>query len=118
MTPERLASYVGNTQTDTANTDFLSACVLEAAHVVARYAAGEVAATTTETTVTGTSVPDSVLDRAVLEVAADLYYRKSAPSGIAQYATDSGGTGAVRIARDPIRAAYDLLRPYLTGGFA
>lgn len=57
-------------------------------------------------------VPEATLDRCVKEVAADLYYRKAAPSGITQFATETG-MGAQRIARDPMRSIADILRHVL-----
>lgn len=60
----------------------------------------------------GRVLPDAVKALAVLEVGADLYYRRSARNGIAAF--DSSETvNPVRIARDPMRAVDDILRPYL-----
>lgn len=57
-------------------------------------------------------VPVVILDRAILEVGADLFNRRSAPNGIMnqQYATVDGiGAAPMRIARDPLVAAYKIL---------
>lgn len=63
-----------------------------------------------------TGIPDQIAQRAVLEVGSELYHRKNAPNGVAQFATlDSP---AVKIARDPMVAARPILAPYLGGGFA
>ncbi|WP_396190137.1 hypothetical protein [Flavobacterium sp.] len=59
------------------------------------------------------AVPQPVLDRAILEVGADLYYRKSTRNGIAQF--DSIEPTPFRITRDPMASAYPILRPYLIG---
>lgn len=61
------------------------------------------------------SVPESVIARAVLEVGADLFYRKASRNGIVQF--DGVETSsAVRISRDPLSAAYPFLRPYMPMG--
>ncbi|MBZ4486277.1 hypothetical protein [Microbacterium sp. cx-55] len=59
-------------------------------------------------------VPAPVLARAVLEVGADLYYRKASRNGVVQL----GGVDPqmFRLNRDPMVAAYPLLRPYLVMG--
>lgn len=63
-------------------------------------------------------VPETVVDRAVLEVAAELFHRKQTKNGISQFATVDTPS-PMRIARDPLVAARPLLAPYLTrGGFA
>lgn len=62
-------------------------------------------------------VPAPISDRAALEVAAELFHRRQAPNGISQFATPDGG-GAVRVARDPMVAAYPLLAPFVGRGLA
>lgn len=62
------------------------------------------------------SVPAAVLDRAYLEAGSELYHRRQAPNGIAQFATPDGNP--VRVARDPLVGVYPLITPYLGGGFA
>ncbi len=59
-------------------------------------------------------VPDVVVARAVLEVGADLYYRKASRNGTVTI----GGVEPqmFRINRDPMAAAYPLLRRYLVMG--
>lgn len=59
-------------------------------------------------------VPQSSLDRAVLEVGADLFYRRMARNGIASFEGDA--IQPQRINRDPMTAAYPFLRPYLVTG--
>lgn len=56
-------------------------------------------------------VPAAVLTRAKIECGSELYHRRSAPNGVAQFATLDGGS-AVRVARDPMVGAYPLLYPY------
>lgn len=63
-----------------------------------------------------TLVPADAFDRAVIEVTAELFYRKNARNGV----MDLGGSDLTpfRIRNDPMRAAYPFLNPYLPGGFA
>lgn len=58
----------------------------------------------------------SLIDRAILEVAAELYHRKNTKNAVAQFASPDGSP--VRIARDPMVAAYPILRQLVGGGFA
>lgn len=60
-------------------------------------------------------VPDGLLDRMTLEVGAELYNRKSAPSGGSNYQTYEGGTFPVRAPRDPLTQVRPLLAIYVTG---
>ena len=101
MTWEALKSYVGSSDVDDA---FVEECWDEATALVASY--------------TGTTdVPSSVLSRAIKECGSELYHRRSAPNGIAQFATMDGGA-ATRVARDPMVGAYPILRPYVGLGIA
>lgn len=59
----------------------------------------------------------AIVFRAVVEVGAELYHRKNTKNAVAQFATPDGGA-LVRIARDPMAAAYPLLRQLTGGGFA
>jgi hypothetical protein len=59
-------------------------------------------------------VPDVVVARAVLEVGADLYYRKASRNGVVQL--DGVEPQLFRLNRDPMAAAYPLLRRYLVLG--
>lgn len=60
-------------------------------------------------------IPEIILELAGYEVARELYTRRDAPGGVL---STFGDVGPVRLARDPMRAAYPILAPYLTGGFA
>ena len=60
--------------------------------------------------IAGRYVPDVILQRAIIEVGADLFFRKDAPNGISQF---SDNTGATRIARDPMLTARKILKRYL-----
>lgn len=57
------------------------------------------------------AVPESVSDLAKLGVGSELFHRRQAPNGVAQFANGDGNP--VRIARDPMVAAWPLLRPYV-----
>lgn len=60
------------------------------------------------------NVPASVVAGAVLEVGADLYYRKASRNGIV--GLDGVDPQPFRLNRDPMAAAYPLLRRYLVMG--
>ena len=97
-----LRDFIGGTPTDVS---LLDDCLLQATALIAKYVGDNV-------------VPVSVLDRAHIEVAADLYHRRNAPNGVvnAQFALADGGLGgqAVRVTRDPMKSAYPLLRPWVS----
>ncbi|MGO2655974.1 MAG: hypothetical protein ACTH93_09135 [Pseudoclavibacter sp.] len=63
------------------------------------------------------SVPATAQDRAVVEVAAELFNRKGTRNGIAAF---DGGDDmqSFRIARDPLKAARPLLAPWIPAGIA
>lgn len=64
----------------------------------------------------GAAIPGEVRRRAVIEVAADLFYRRQTRNGISSFADTD--LNPYRITRDPLAAARDLLRPYLTAPIA
>lgn len=87
-----------------ADDELVRACWVEADALVGNLIAGS------------ERVPGSIRDRAVLEVGAELFHRRNAPGGITQFAVE--GASPVRMARDPMVAAYPLLRPFLPAGLA
>jgi hypothetical protein len=93
-----LAEYVG-----APNDSYVTECVTEAAALVARHIGTAV-------------VPADVKARAELECGSELYHRRNAPNGIAQFGAIDGAV--VRVARDPMIGAYPILAPYLAGPFA
>jgi len=95
VTVNDILAYVGTGDVATATPVLPVAEALVAAHVGAA------------------DVPETVLDRAVLEVASELFHRRNAPSGIAQFGAADGTV--VRVARDPMVAAYPLLAPWVVG---
>lgn len=104
-----LADYVGAGVAD----DYISGCLATAQTLVGDYVT---ASSRTDADGYIVIVPDEVTDRAVLEVGSELFHRKNAPNGVAQFATMDGAP--IRVARDPMVAARPILAPYLGGGFA
>jgi hypothetical protein len=60
------------------------------------------------------NIPVAIHDQAVYICASELFHRRSAPNGIAQFASMDGSP--VRVARDPMTAVYSLLMPYVGFG--
>jgi len=98
---DALKAYVGAPDSD--NT-FVESCFNEAHLLVDKFVGAVV-------------VPATVLARAKIECGSELYHRRSAPNGVAQFATLDGGS-AIRVARDPMVGAYPLLYPYTGQGLA
>jgi len=90
--------YVGTKD----STDFPQSCLTAGQALVTKYL-GAV-----------TTVPSEIQDQAVLMVSSELYHRRNAPNGISQFA-DMGG-GAIRVGKDPMAPAYNLLLPYVQVG--
>lgn len=88
----------------TADDDFVEQCWDEAVALVTKF-------------VGTATVPATITDRARIEAGQELYSRRAAPNGIAQYATFEGAS-AIRVARDPMVGAYPLLQPYVGQGIA
>lgn len=98
---EELRLYCGAAASDVT---FVTECVTQADALVTRF-------------VGQASVPPAIVDRAVLEVGSELFHRRQAPSGIAQFAT-ADGQSPIRVARDPMIAAYPILLPFTGVGIA
>jgi hypothetical protein len=96
-----LKAYVGAPASDDA---FVADCWTEASALVAKF-------------VGTATVNADVLNRAKIECGSELYHRRSAPNGVAQFATLDGGS-AVRVARDPMIAAYPILVAWVGQGIA
>ena len=86
----------------TADDTFVQQCWTEAIALVSKF-------------VGTATVPLTIADRARIEVGQELYNRRAAPNGIAQYATFEGTT-VQRVARDAMQGAYPLLQPYVGQG--
>lgn len=99
MDADDLIEYVGAPSGST----YAASCWDQAVAMVDRYV--------------GTVVVDSsILDRAYLEVAAELYNRKGTKNGIRFDGSD--GFESVRIVRDPMIAAYSILAPSVGRGIS
>lgn len=61
----------------------------------------------------GVTVPDSVLERAVIETAANLFWRREAQHGIATFGGGESDVQTVHISTDPLRIARPLLARYM-----
>jgi hypothetical protein len=97
---ERLKGYVRSQAGDDA---FVQSCWAEATQLV-EDACKDVEGNAID-------VPISVRDRAKVEVGSELFHRRQAPNGVAQFATADGNP--VRVARDPMVGAWPILRPYI-----
>lgn len=91
---EQLQAYVGTKETGS----FIESC-LSSANVMISNKIG------------AKPVPSSVIDQCVLTVASELFHRRSAPNGVAQFA-DIGGN-AVRVSRDPMTSVHQILMPFI-----
>jgi len=98
VTFEDLKTYVG-AQDD--SDEFVTSCY-------------DTAVTLVEAFIGEATVPASAKDRAVLEVGSELFHRKNAPNGVAQFSTYDGAP--VRVARDPMVGAYPILARYMVIG--
>ena len=94
VTVEQLQNYVGTKETGT----FIEGVLASANSLVNTY-------------VKSAAVPATIRDQAVLTVASELFHRRSAPNGVAQFASLDGSP--VRIAKDPMNAVYPLLMPFV-----
>jgi hypothetical protein len=93
VTLAEFQAYVG-----TDEVDFPQECLTAGHALVTRY----IGAITT--------VPVAVHDQATYIASSELFHRRSAPNGVAQFASFDGSP--VRVAKDPLNAVYPLLLPY------
>lgn len=100
MTAATLRTYVGASDSDA---PYVGTCWDEAEALVTAFVGSAV-------------VPASVIERATLEVGSELYHRRQAPNGIAQFA--SFDSAPIRVARDPMVGAYPILARFMGVGFA
>lgn len=56
------------------------------------------------------TIPVAIQDQSVLIASSELFHRRSAPNGVAQFASFDGSP--IRVAKDPMNAVYPLLMPY------
>jgi hypothetical protein len=95
VTLSDLQAYIGTDETG----DFITTCLTAGTKLVENYI-GEVV-----------SVPESIKDQSVLIASSELFHRRSAPNGIAQFASMDGQP--VRVGKDPLAAVYPLLQPFV-----
>lgn len=95
LTLSDLQAYIGTEETG----DFINSC-LDAGHALVDNYIGQVA-----------TVPADIHDQSVLICASELFHRRSAPNGIAQFASMDGSP--IRVGKDPMTAVYPLLLPYV-----
>jgi hypothetical protein len=57
------------------------------------------------------TVPHDVHVQAILICASELFHRRSAPNGVAQFASFDGSP--IRVAKDPMNAVYPLLQRFV-----
>ena len=98
LTLNDLQAYIGTEETG----DFINSCLTAGENLVDNYI-GQVE-----------TVPEQIHDQAVLICASELFHRRSAPNGIAQFATMDGSP--IRMGKDPMTAVYPLLLPYVNYG--
>ena len=63
-----------------------------------------------------TPLPVEITERAILEVGSELYHRRQAPNGVAQFSSLDGAP--IRVARDPMLGAYPILNRFIGLGIA
>jgi hypothetical protein len=97
----KLAGYVGFKVVEGNDYTFEEGCIQSATALVGNY-------------IGSAYVPTAIKDQATLLTASEMYHRRSAPNGIAQFATMDGQP--VRVAKDPMNAVYPLLLPFVKVG--
>jgi hypothetical protein len=98
VTLAEFRAYVGTDEEST----FVTECLDAGKSLVARYV-DEV-----------TGIPEHIKNQCVLIASSELFHRRSAPNGVAQFASMDGSP--VRVAKDPMNAVYPLLLPYVGYG--
>lgn len=98
VTLAQLQAYIGTDETG----DFIESCLSAGNAQVGNYI-GDI-----------DTVPREIHNQAILICASELFHRRSAPNGIAQFASMDGSP--VRVAKDPMGAVYPLLLPYVGYG--
>lgn len=98
VTLAELQAYIGTEETG----DFIESCLSAGNALVGNYI-GEI-----------DTVPNEVHRQAIMICASELFHRRSAPNGIAQFASMDGSP--MRVAKDPMGAVYPLLMPFVNYG--
>jgi hypothetical protein len=98
VTVEEFREYVGTSE----DSSFVDECLSSGHHLVDNYIGTQ-------------TVPAVIKDQAILLCSSELFHRRSAPNGIAQFAS-MDGTSPMRVAKDPMTAVYSLLLPFVKMG--
>ena len=95
VTLEEFQAYVGTDETG----DFIESCLSAGNAMVGSYI-GDIE-----------TVPNELHRQAILIASSELFHRRSAPNGVAQFASFDGAP--IRVAKDPMNAVYPLLQRYV-----
>ena len=95
VTLEEFQAYVGTDETG----DFVQSSLDAGTSIVETYI-GDVL-----------TVPEDVVKQSILICSSELFHRRSAPNGVAQFASFDGSP--IRVAKDPMNAVYPLLQRYV-----
>jgi len=95
VTLEEFRQYVGTDETG----DFVESCLEAGTALVEQHVGGIL------------TVPADVLKQSILICSSELFHRRSAPNGVAQFASFDGAP--IRVAKDPMNAVYPLLQKYV-----
>jgi hypothetical protein len=98
VTVGEFREYVGTSEVSS----FVDECLTSALALVENYIGTQ-------------TVPSVIKDQATLLCASELFHRRSAPNGIAQFAS-MDGSSPMRVAKDPMTAVYSLLLPFVKMG--
>jgi hypothetical protein len=100
VTDEQLLAYVGGTQGDL---EYVGKCLVQAIMMVNAYV------------IRTPLIPQEILDACYIQVGSELFHRRNAPSGIAQFSS-LDGSNPVRVAKDPMTSVYPILNRWVTNG--
>jgi hypothetical protein len=95
VTVTDLQLYIGTDETG----DFIESCLSAGNAMVGNYIGAS------------DLVPHEVHHQAILICSSELFHRRSAPNGIAQFASMDGSP--IRVGKDPMTAVYPLLQPFV-----
>jgi len=99
MTTDELMKFLGASESDRA---FVEECLNQATTLITTYIGSAV-------------VPEDIMNNATQQVASEMFHRRNAPSGIAQFSS-LDGVSPIRVAKDPMTSVYPLLRRYVVDG--
>jgi hypothetical protein len=99
LTAEDVRAYVS---ASTADLQFCESCLTSADALCVKYVG------------TQTDVDEAVWDKAVIQVASELFHRRQAPGGVSQFSSMDGAP--VFVGNDPMRSVYSLLDRYRPRG--